>query len=100
MLRDDVVTLIKEVPKAHGIFDKPEELEKEVFCKVTSISRSEFWRAKNNGAEPVFLFILSEYADYHDEKIVLYHGKRYRVLRSYVSEHNIELEVGEVTVDA
>ena len=30
MLRDDVITLVLEVPRAHGVFDKPEEKQKEV----------------------------------------------------------------------
>lgn len=100
MLRDDVIMLVKEIPAAHGVFDKPMEKQKEVFCRVQSVSRSEFWRAKQNGLEPQFIFTLSEYADYHDEKIVLYHEKRYRVIRTYVTDHEIELEVGEVTADA
>lgn len=100
MLRDDVITLVREVPAAHGIFNKPEERQKECFCKVQSVSRSEFWRARQNGIEPQYIFTLSEYADYHDEKIVIYHDKRYRVLRTYVTEHEIELECGEATADA
>lgn len=100
MLRDDVITLVREVPRAHGVFDKPEEQQTDVFCRVQSVARSEFWRAKQNGLEPDFLFTLSEYADYHDEKIVLYQGRRYRVLRTYVKVHEIELECGEVTADA
>lgn len=100
MLRDDVITLVREKPGAHGVFDKPTEEQCEVFCRVQSVSRSEFWRAKENGLEPQFIFTLSEYVDYHGEKIVLYHGKRYRVIRSYVKDHKTELEVGEVTADA
>ena len=100
MLRDDAIMLVREVPRAHRVFDKPEEITTEVFCRVQSVARSEFWRAKENGLEPDILFTLSEYADYHDEKIVLYRGKRYRVLRTYVKNHAIELECGEVTADA
>lgn len=100
MLRDDVITLVLEVPRAHGVFDTPEEKQMDVFCRVQSVARSEFWRAKQNGLEPVYIFTLSEYADYHDEKIVLYRGRRYRVIRTFVKDHEIELEVGEVTADA
>lgn len=100
MICEDVVILVSEKPEAHGVFDKPTEEQKECFCQVKSVARSEFWKAKENGIEPQIIFTLSEYVDYNDEKIVIYRGKRYRVLRTYVTEHAIELECGEVKADA
>ena len=100
MICDDVCMLVNENPAAHGIFDKPQETTTEVFCKVQSVSRSEFWHAQAAGLEPSFVLTLSEYADYDGQKIVLFRGKRYRVLRTYVTDHSIELTIGEVVHDA
>ena len=100
MICDDVICLIAEDPAAHGVFDTATEQGKLCYVRVESVTRSEFYRAKENGLEPTFVFVLSEYADYCGEKIVLYKGKRYRVIRTYVSNHSVELTVGEVTADA
>ena len=100
MICDDVIFLVAENPAAHGIFDAPTEPQTQVFCQVKSVRQSEFWRAQENGLTPRFVFTISEHEDYHDEKIVIFHGVRYRVLRSYVTAHAVELTVGEVTTDA
>ena len=115
MICDDVIYLISEDPAAHGAFDKPTETKKLCYCRINSVTRSEFYTAREHGLEPLFVFVLSEYADYNGEKIIEYNNKRYRVIRSYVSgspnngnrrgyndawNHSVELTVGEVTADA
>ena len=118
MICDDVITLVAEAPKTHGIFDKPQETGRQVFCQVNSVGRTEFWHAQEAGLRPTYVFRLSEMADYHGEKIVIYQGARYRVLRTYAhgdraeanlsksdraqasrARSSIDLTVGEVTVD-
>jgi len=100
MIRDDVIYLVDEEPRAHGIFDAPEERRTMCYCKVASVGRAEFWRAFQNGIEPSLVFVLSEYADYQGQKLLIYNGKRYRVVRSYVTEHAVELTAAEATADA
>lgn len=119
MICDDVIYLVRENPQAHGIFDKPAETQRMVFCQVNSVTRNEFWRAHEAGLNPQFVFRLSEEADYRGEKIVIYKGVRYRVVRAYahgdrseanLSSHDraqasrarnsIDLTVTEVTHDA
>ena len=100
MICDDVCYLIAENPQAHGVFDKPQEPEIPVFCQVLSVSRSEYWHALQNGIEPSFVLRFSEYADYHGEKLLQFRGKRWRVIRTYVTDHAVELTIGEVTADA
>lgn len=99
MICDDVIYLITEDPAAHGIFDKPTEKQTMCYCRVNSVSRNEYYKALNNDLRPEYVFVLSEYADYDGQKIILYKNKRYRVIRSYVSEHSVELTVEEATVD-
>lgn len=100
MICDDVIELVREDPKAHGVFAAHEEETVTCFCRVESVTRNEFYRAKENGLEPVFVFVLSEYADYHGEKIVIYKCARYRVARSYVNGHSVELVVERAAADS
>ena len=100
MICDDVCYLVDEDPRAHGIFAGRTEETTQCFCRVESVSRAEYWRAKAAGLEPSYVLTLSEYADYAGQKIVIFRGRRWRVLRTYVTEHAIELEIGEITADA
>lgn len=100
MICDDVCKLVNEAPQAHGIFDAPAETFTEVYCQVESVSRTEFWRAQQAGLEPGYVLRLSEYADYDGQKVVVFRGRRWRVLRTYVTDHAIELTIGEATHDA
>ncbi len=119
MICDDVIYLIGEVPAAHGIFQQVEEPRRMVYCQVNSVTRYEYYRARDNGLEPSYVFRLSEAEDYQGEKIVEYRGKRYRVMRTYahgdraeanlsksdraqasMARTSIDLTVGEVHVDA
>ena len=100
MICDSVIYLVNEKPAAHGIFDKPQETLSMAFCQVESVTRSEFWRAKDHGLEPELVFSLSEFADYGGQKVLLYGGERYRVLRSYVTGHAVELTAAKISADA
>lgn len=100
MICDDVCYLVREDPRAHGVFAGRTEETVQRFCRVESVSRSEFWRAMQAGLAPSYVLRLSEAADYAGEKIVIFRERRWRVLRTYVSEHEIELEIGEATADA
>ena len=91
MINDDVITLVREAPKAHGIFEPAAETGRQVFCQVNSVTRSEFWRAHEAGLNPSYVFRLSEAEDYQGEKIVIYRGVRYRVLRAYAHGDRAEV---------
>lgn len=99
MIRDDVIYLVGEDPAAHGIFDRPVATPKMCYCRVNSVTRNEYYKALNNDLRPEYVFELSEYADYAGEKLVIYNENRYRVIRSYVTEHSVELTVEEAAVD-
>ena len=100
MMRADVITLIGEDPEAHGIFDVRTETQRTVFCYVKSVGHTEYFEALSNSLQPTFVFVLSDYAEWHGEKICLYHDRRYRVIRTYVTaQQSIELTVEEATVD-
>lgn len=100
MMFRDVITLVSENPAAHGVLDDVTETQKQVFCSVRSVGMNEAYQAMSNGLHPQFVFVLTDYADYSGEKIVLYNSKRYRVVRTYRQNQGIELTVEEVTIDA
>lgn len=100
MICDDVCFLVRETPGAHGIFAPRSEELIQTFCQVESVTRAEFWRAQQAGIAPRWVLRLSEYADYHDEKVVIFRDRRWRVLRAFVDRQSVELVIGEATADA
>lgn len=100
MTRQDILYLVSENPQAHGIFDKPTETARKVYCTVRSVGMNEYYRAMENGLQPTFSFVLTDYAEYKGEKICIYGSTRYRIVRTYVAGQSIELTVEEATVDA
>ena len=100
MMFRDVITLVSESPAAHGVLDEITEKQKQVFCSVRSVGMSEAYQAMSNGLHPQFVFVLSDYADYGGEKVVIYNGKRYRIIRTYRQNQGLEMTVEEVTIDA
>ena len=62
MIGASVLYLVSEEPGAHGVFDKPTETARKVFCTVRSVGWNEFYTAKNNGLEPSVVFVLADYA--------------------------------------
>ena len=100
MMFRDVITLVSENPAAHGVLDEITETQKQVFCSVRSVGMSEAYQAMSNGLHPQFVFVLSDYADYGGEKVVIYNGKRYRIIRTYRQNQGLEMTVEEVTIDA
>lgn len=99
MLKATTIDLVAESPEAHGVFEAYTPTVTTVFAEVRSVTRSEFYRAKENGIEPTYVFRLTDYADYHGEKIAIMESKRYRIVRSYVTGQSIELTVEEATND-
>lgn len=67
----------------------------QVFCKVTSVSGSEFNAAQQNGIKPQWKFIIRS-REYSGEKIVEFEGNKYAVYRTYQSSiDDMELYVEE-----
>lgn len=65
--------------------------EREVFTEVKSIGQSEFYQAQAVGLKPEIKFVLADYYDYGDEKLINYNGKDYKVIRTYRNNYEIEL---------
>ncbi len=89
---NDVISLVASAQSVDDYGDPVcRETSRQVFCEVASIGQKEFYQAHATGLKPEIKFRLADYLDYQDEKIVLYAGKRYRVLRTYRSGQMLEI---------
>lgn len=74
---------------AYGI-EQATETERQVFCKVDSISQNEFYSAANTELNPEFRFTVF-FGDYEGEDICLFNNNRYAIYRTFRSGDNLEL---------
>ena len=82
-MKDAVITLISETSakNSYGVY-VPTLTQKNVFCRVESVSRAEFFEGGRNGLNPQYKFILFP-GDYSGERDVLYEGMPYAVYRTF-----------------
>lgn len=74
--------------------------ERQAFCKIGSIGRTEFYQASQAGLQPSYVFTLSHYKDYNGEKELAYIDwtgtkKYFSVTRTYITGDRIELSAEE-----
>lgn len=83
---DSVAYLVKTIPEqdARGVM-VDEEHKRQVFCKVDSVTRQEFFQAGRAGLNPDKMITVFA-ADYEGEDIVEHEGYRYAVYRTYKRE--------------
>ena len=94
MDRSAVIKLVAEahVQDTNGVWTTT-TVEREVFCQVNSVSRSEFFEAGRNGMNPEYEFTMFE-GDYRGERLCIYQGNQYAIYRTYmVRNDTIELYV-------
>lgn len=84
MIRSSTVTLLTGAPEPRGVFVTPSEMGREVFCDVMSVGMREVYEAMTHGHRPEWTLTLSDYAEYQGERVCLFEGTRYRILRTYV----------------
>lgn len=86
MIRADVIDLIKENRTGHGVHEVVTDPARTVMCMVESVRRSEYYEASNAGYRPEFVFKLALAEDYQNERLLKYHGQKFRVVRTYRTE--------------
>lgn len=81
---DDVLILLRYgwEKDAYGVPQRGTPTKTQVFCKVESVTRSEFYNAGRNGLNPEFKFSMFA-GDYAGETELEYNGKGYSVYRTY-----------------
>ena len=89
---NDVLTLVKRVLAPDGYTVK-EEIRRDVFCRLASVSRSEFYQAQATKLRPELVFVLADYLDYDEEYLVIHGGEWYRVIRTYRTGQELEIVV-------
>lgn len=90
---DDVIKLISETYAVNDYGVRvPTETKKQVFCKVRSVTRAEFFDGGRNGLNPQFRFDVFM-GDYNDETVIEYKEKRYAVYRVYHPENGDYIEL-------
>lgn len=71
----------------------PVYTDREVFVKPRSVSRNDFYQAALSGLKPSIVLVISTAEDYQGEKVVLFEGKEYTVLRVYQRPEKDEVEL-------
>ena len=100
MIRADVITLLSET--AHGVFESNTPTETTVFAEIQSVRQKEFYLALNDGIQPEYVFVLTDYADYNNQKLIRWNDILWDVVRTYtpVNGQTIELTVKKHEVNA
>lgn len=94
MNRADVIYLITETARKHGVHETVTDTERMVYCTVNSVTRTEYYTALNVGIEPSYVFTLAMAEEYKGERLVKFHGQKYRVVRTYITDDDsIEITV-------
>ena len=94
MTRADVIDLVTENRTGHGVHEAVTDSERTVMCTVESVRRSEYYNALNAGFQPEYVFKLALANDYQNERIVKFHGQKFRVVRTYLMDDDgIEITV-------
>lgn len=94
MDRSDVIELVSVTNNrdAYGVYWET-ETKKEVFCKVDSVTRAEYFEGGKNGLKPEYRITMF-FGDYSGEQTIVYNGVYYGVYRTYkASTDTIELYV-------
>ena len=94
MDRSDIIDLINQTVSkdTYGVW-KTTETKRTVFCKVDSVTASEFFDGGRNGLNPEYRFTMFG-PDYQGEKVIEYAGERFGVYRTYKARNDmIELYV-------
>lgn len=99
MTRFDVVTLIAELPNAHGVLDDAGEDRRDVFCVSKSVGMNEVYQAQATKLAPELKLVLSHDFEYQGERECEFNGVRYSIIRTYVTETDgIELTLQRAVI--
>ena len=96
---DDVIKLISQTYEDDEEGNQiPAGTPRTVFCKVGSVTRTEFYQAAQVDMHPTYVFILSDYRDYRGEKQLKYtdwtgHEQTYDITRVYRQQDSDGIEL-------
>lgn len=89
MDRSSIITLVKTTTSQDdfGVW-RETTTTRDVFCQVSSITRTEFFEAGRNGLNPELVFRVF-FGDYEGEETLIYDGKGYGIYRTFLGKNDI-----------
>ena len=96
---DNVIKLVAQTYESDKYKNQiPVNETRQVFCRVRSVGRSDFYAAAQVDLHPSYVFVLSNYRDYNGEQEILYTDwtgteKRFVVVRTYRVPNDDSLEI-------
>lgn len=89
----DVLTLVKQTVSTDKYGrETVSETERDIYCRVDSVSQTEFYAAANAELQPEYRFTVF-FGDYEGEDICKFQGTRYAIYRTYRRGDDLELYV-------
>ena len=96
-MNNEIIKLISETDTVNEYGDTVTvETERTIFAQVKSIGQNEYYQAQAVGLKPEIKFIISDFADYQNEKKLKYTPfggteEVYTVLRTFRTRYNLEI---------
>ena len=91
---NEVIYLLSTTHEPNDVGDSIETSIKTMrFARLKSITQSEFYQAQAQGLKPEIKFVLADYLDYDNQEEVIYNNFRYKVLRTFRTENENEIEI-------
>lgn len=89
MDRSDVINLYADTITYDSLgVAQHNQTARQVFCKVDSVTRAEFFDAGRSGLNPEYRITMF-FGDYQGESLIGYNGALYSVYRTYISRTDI-----------
>lgn len=95
---NECIKLVKEIKVTDEYGDQTiTRSERVVFAELKSIGQSEFYQAQALGLKPEVKFILPDYLEYDNEKIIIFQDfgqekeEEYTVLRTFRNNNLLEI---------
>lgn len=86
---DAICTLIQKTMTTDELgYPIATETTYDTFCKVESVTRSEFFNAGKAGLTPEYVFTVNA-VEYEGQPEVEYEGKRYTIYRTYKTDEDM-----------
>lgn len=92
---DTVVTFVTpgtRVQGSDGVWRDGTQTTRDVFARMSSVDRSEFYAGGESGFRPEMRFLVFQ-AEYRGESVLIWNGKAYAVYRTYLVPGTDDLEV-------
>lgn len=87
MINASAINLINQEFTVNDVGDSIEtETSRRVFADVKSVGLKRKMEAEQFGLKLELKFVLSDIAEYKDEQIVEYNGKRYNIVSTYAAD--------------